>query len=726
MQKQTLYIFSLATLLISFIALTSIASAEQSPEWQTSLDFQISTASNMSWKLAPDNSNPKNGDLVWAVPVVEGSDVTEQPLPPTMNPTSTGNPTVTPQKPGLSLLLFVVFASIAVAVLFGVVVSKLHKPKGYFKAVALVGLMVCGVFSALPLTTADQVKTSGYYLSTPTGSWDYQLRNYTDGSIGVVRGSDWANLMTFVGYTGGGALITPPWAGYSLNSTAVWEAIYRNISYGRIESKEVAYPIGNAGIVCPNNTEVTVYYQGNTYQFTGANNTAGSPYTISVGQDMLNGYYLAQDSKDRIIDEWSSTNATQIFTDVITEAATATYLKGSTINVQDGTYPLSTLTIPATTGLTIKGTTWLSPYAVSASNVTGRHGAFLDFSASNSNGIIINGNADSVELKQLGIMGAGRDQGKTGIILNGTYTEQVDMTKITDCLVCNWDTCLWTYYADSLHGMNARLVYARVAANVTYSQSCTFSESYFDNALEYGLYSLQNEACFFTPKNEFVAESTAIGIYSSQDIKCDISDNMFMGADTAIHLNNSNGMMISNNYIRYIDGNCIYLWSSHGNSIIGNQMTAGTGDYCVFLNATSSRNKLIGNEFSSGAYGVYSANAAATNIIDSNSFVAQTTSQVYEAEKGKNTYIANSGFVTETHFFNATNSTATTFTFNHGLAAKPDVVLVEFSSTTSAQYCYNYAVASTGTSVTITVYVETGQTLPAVVGLRSVTCKYIP
>src|SRR5690606_425322 len=44
-------------------------------------------------------------------------------------------------------------------------------------------------------------------------------------------------------------------------------------------------------------------------------NTQGSPYTISV-DTVQDGYYLAQDSADRFIDEWSSTNSTELLNSV--------------------------------------------------------------------------------------------------------------------------------------------------------------------------------------------------------------------------------------------------------------------------------------------------------------------------------------------------------------------------------------------------------------------------
>lgn len=335
------------TRLATIVALTLIAlalsipllTAETSPNWQTAPTFQDTEAYNLTWTLAAGQPSPKIGDTVWAVPNVKNESGTLVPLA-SASPSPSPAPSAVPFTPDNDAVAVAAIVTIVlVAAMFGTLLayrSHLSKKAVGAAAVTLLAFSCCAF---LPLGSADQTATTGYKLATPTGSWDFQIKNYTDNSFGVVRGSDWANFMTFVGYVGGNpsnGLITPPWAGYSENASATWENIFANITYGVIESKEVAvgYSTGLEDwmTALPADVEVVCYYQGNTYQFTNPSNTAGSPYTVKVGEKMLAGNYTAEDAKGRIT--WTSTNASETINYCTQKNGTYTWLN-------DGLYPLS-------------------------------------------------------------------------------------------------------------------------------------------------------------------------------------------------------------------------------------------------------------------------------------------------------------------------------------------------------------------------------------------------
>lgn len=328
---------TVALTLIALALSIPLLTAETSPNWQTAPTFQDTEAYNLTWTLAAGQPSPKIGDTVWAVPNVKNESDALVPLA-SASPSPSPAPSTTPFTPDNDAVAVAAIASIIlVAAMFGTLLayrSHLSKKAAGAAAVSLLAFSCCAF---LPLGSADQTATTGYKLATPTGSWDFQIKNYTDNSFGVVRGSDWANLMTFVGYVGGNpsnGLITPPWAGYSENASATWENIFANITYGVIESKEVAvgYTTGLADwmTALPADVEVVCYYQGNTYQFTNPSNTAGSPYTVKVGEKMLAGNYTAEDAKGRIT--WTSTNAPTVInsvsqtdhTDILLEEGTFT------------------------------------------------------------------------------------------------------------------------------------------------------------------------------------------------------------------------------------------------------------------------------------------------------------------------------------------------------------------------------------------------------------------
>ena len=85
----------------------------------------------------------------------------------------------------------------------------------------------------------------------------------------------------------------------------------------------------------------------------------------------------------------------------------------------------------------------------------------------------------------------------------------------------------------------------------------------------------------------------------------------------------------------------------------------------------------------------------------------------------------NLGYVTENILFSISNTTATTFVFNTGLASTANSVFCTFDSTTACAI-KSYSWTSTTTQVTVTVYVEEGLSLPAEMTILAVELRYIP
>lgn len=335
-------LYTLVLTLIAIVAVIPVIYAETSSNWEKAPDFR---SSEVVWLLAPNQTEPKIGEVVWAVPAEKNTTTpdADDPVQPLETITPTQSPIIEEDNTLLIAALIITLSFIPL-----LLASLLRRRSKATVSLAFIAFLACSmVFTAynVPAASADQMATSGYKLANPTGMSDYQLHNYTDGSFGVNRMSDWANLVTFIGYVGGNpaaGLITPTLAGYSTNASAIWENIFDVISYGVIESKEVAvgYTTGLSTwqSAIPDDVQVDVSYQGNMYRFANPLNTAGSPYTVAVGSKMLDGTYTAEDSKGRIL--WSSTNYGQLVNNLLPIVNATT----GTIKMQSGsTFTITTM-----------------------------------------------------------------------------------------------------------------------------------------------------------------------------------------------------------------------------------------------------------------------------------------------------------------------------------------------------------------------------------------------
>jgi hypothetical protein len=161
--------------------------------------------------------------------------------------------------------------------------------------------------------------------------------------------------MTFVGYVGGdpgSGLITPPWAGYTDNSTLVYETVLGNITDGVVYGKGVAFDLALMNSI-PANVKVACSYQDQYCEYINSADSSGSPYTVEVGAGLNNGYYTAKDSENRIC--FTSTNASS----VMNSASYQTYVNGGgEVFCKVGTYEL-TAGIQRYNRTTFMGESWV-------------------------------------------------------------------------------------------------------------------------------------------------------------------------------------------------------------------------------------------------------------------------------------------------------------------------------------------------------------------------------
>jgi len=163
--------------------------------------------------------------------------------------------------------------------------------------VAAVLLMVSPTLFAAPVS-ANSMATTGYYLATPYSPYDWLVGNFSSGLVYAINGSSWANMMTFP---------TPaPWAAYAGNATAVVEAALTATTAGTIYLKEVAYNYSALDVSA--NVSIIENVNGLIRTFVNSANSQGSPYTISVGSGADDSYYFCQDSADRYVDSFTSTD----------------------------------------------------------------------------------------------------------------------------------------------------------------------------------------------------------------------------------------------------------------------------------------------------------------------------------------------------------------------------------------------------------------------------------
>lgn len=186
--------------------------------------------------------------------------------------------------------------------------SKWGRPKQIVSALSVVliaSMLVSPVAIALTPLPSDTGPggSSAFKRSVPISDFEWFVAPFRDNSYYAINGSDW-NIMTIVEPWQAVA----PWTGLSSNLTALVDQCIDVTTSGVIFLKGCAY---NYNLTIPGNVTVVESLNGLEREFVSSASTQGSPYTIST--DTVNsGYYLAQDKAGRYLDEWTSTNQTDV------------------------------------------------------------------------------------------------------------------------------------------------------------------------------------------------------------------------------------------------------------------------------------------------------------------------------------------------------------------------------------------------------------------------------
>ena len=207
--------------------------------------------------------------------------------------------------------------------------------------IGLTGLMLLGACAIeTPFASAQATALTGYILDTPLPIADWYIGTYGTNNYFAINGSNWDNLMRGVGSTA--------WAAYATNYTKVEELVLASVTSGSVYLKDVPFDLALMGNI-PENVQVECNYQGVTYKYINSASSLGSPYTISVGQGPNAGYYLAQDSGDRIC--FASTS----YKTVHDAVSTVLTVSGGTIVLQPGGTFTSTATLNGYSNVNVVG-----------------------------------------------------------------------------------------------------------------------------------------------------------------------------------------------------------------------------------------------------------------------------------------------------------------------------------------------------------------------------------
>lgn len=200
-------------------------------------------------------------------------------------------------------------------------------------AIALSALLLCGaVEPAIVRAETFTAHGTDTYLSQPPSFFDWFIGKFSSGTYFAINGSNWNDPVNVYSWQ-----ISPPWVAYKSNATALQEQCLSSLTYGVVYGKEVAFNYSALNI--PANVSYTESVNGRQRTFINSTNTEGSPYTISVGSGADTSYYFAQDSADRYLESWSSTNASYVINSA-KDALTASRTSVETIKIK-GSYILT-------------------------------------------------------------------------------------------------------------------------------------------------------------------------------------------------------------------------------------------------------------------------------------------------------------------------------------------------------------------------------------------------
>ena len=233
--------------------------------------------------------------------------------------------------------------------------------------------LVLASLVANPIGKAETVATTGYYLSRPIPIADWYVGKFSSGNYFAINGSNWNDLVDVEPWQA-----VPPWAAYATNATRLVQECLASITYGEVYLKEAQF---NYSLTIPANVQVVENRNGLTRTFVDSASSQGSPYTISV-DNVVSGYYLAQDSANRYISSWSSTNCSYVTNTIISSLGVA----GGHISFASGSFTL-------TKGIVASSSSWSYPLVIEGAGMDNT--VFNVASGVNQNAFTINGQTGS-------------------------------------------------------------------------------------------------------------------------------------------------------------------------------------------------------------------------------------------------------------------------------------------------------------------------------------------
>lgn len=162
---------------------------------------------------------------------------------------------------------------------------------------------------------ADPYTSSGYYFDGSQAVYSYKVSS---------DGLGWYRV-----YGSNGAALT---AYDGTNSTLVTDALLGDMTSGALFLDGVAFDLDLLSSI-PEDVRVICLYEDEYFEYINNADSSGSPYTVSVGSGVNNGYYLAQDSEGRIC--YIDDDVYDFFTALLV-------VSPSHIKIDSGTYPVDT------------------------------------------------------------------------------------------------------------------------------------------------------------------------------------------------------------------------------------------------------------------------------------------------------------------------------------------------------------------------------------------------
>jgi hypothetical protein len=510
----------------------------------------------------------------------------------------------------------------------------------------------------------------------------------------------------------------------STNITAVEESAVAAASSGIVFIKDQAH---NYSVPIKQGVSVVDCVNGSEQTFCNVSDSTGSPYTISVDNSVAGTtYYMAQDSADRIINSWTSTNASVVINNAFDNSYGEVYVK-------EGYYSLDTKIVMGTKDRLVGESTGLS-YTTLGSPTRG-----VIFKAQTVGMTMIEINmsypTDGSYFNEISNVDLnGNACAATGIYLNGalyTTIKNFDISNFTDTGIkmnsnvqnaliqegsINYCLGNGTFMGPASQGTEINHVWygwngADIYSNAAYT---TIHRSAFTGS-NIGIF-LYYAGTVTITENEFELCGYGGSVATSAAIKMTGVRNCFIQGNDFYRTYGAHIWMYTGNYANTIIDN------SFGNSG-WNGTTSNNTFPSIYLVSNNDNNTIEGNFMQFSGSNSRSILIGAANTGNSISFgTSYDTTPLYNS--GDGTIVSGAGF--KAQITTITNTTANTFVFNCLLFSNATGIGDVLFDATTAAAIKGYSMTSTTTQATLTVYAEDGKSLPATMTLQSAEVTYYP